>query len=330
MSRRPAHAFTLMELLVVIAIIVLIVSLLLPSLYNARRASKSAVCSSNLHQISLAWDQRRIDYATGLAQEKVALGWPGLMLPYLGNDTQVLICPEDDTPGAGTASIIVECYLSGSWYFDTDLNEGPLNAWLSQTQYDNAHLAESQNGWAPPGYVPDDQPNVHWVCLEDIRPDGGDRDFEDIVFKVTESPTELHLEVKKGGTNRIFNLLDTDRTPIRLDDGSDAMNVTTGDSATLPTGAASYGVNTQVWGKRSRTMLLALDYETSNADVAGPDAIDVWDDWTDNHGHLLFARHLNHTINTLWTDGTIRTSMTRQDLDPAISEQIEAQWLPQD
>jgi prepilin-type N-terminal cleavage/methylation domain-containing protein/prepilin-type processing-associated H-X9-DG protein len=47
--------FTLIELLVVIAIIALLLSVLIPSLKNAREMGKRAVCLSNLEQLSMAW-----------------------------------------------------------------------------------------------------------------------------------------------------------------------------------------------------------------------------------------------------------------------------------
>lgn len=55
------RGFTLPEMLAVVAIVVIILSLLLPSIRRAREIARRAVCSSNLHQLNLAARNYRTD-----------------------------------------------------------------------------------------------------------------------------------------------------------------------------------------------------------------------------------------------------------------------------
>lgn len=99
---RVALGFTLIELLVVIAIIALLVSILLPSLNQAKKLAKMAVCMSNLRSVSLAANLYCSDaeeYPTGSyfnmpmassMDETKAYGT--LLLPYIGG-ASALFCP---------------------------------------------------------------------------------------------------------------------------------------------------------------------------------------------------------------------------------------------
>lgn len=61
-NRNIKNGFTLIELLVVIAIIALLVSILLPSLNQARELAKKAVCMANLKNIGLASNMYSNEY----------------------------------------------------------------------------------------------------------------------------------------------------------------------------------------------------------------------------------------------------------------------------
>ncbi|MFC1781830.1 type II secretion system protein [Planctomycetota bacterium] len=55
MQTPKSRGFTLVEFLVVIAIIVLLLSILLPTMKAAREQGKRAVCLSNLKQLTFGW-----------------------------------------------------------------------------------------------------------------------------------------------------------------------------------------------------------------------------------------------------------------------------------
>jgi prepilin-type N-terminal cleavage/methylation domain-containing protein/prepilin-type processing-associated H-X9-DG protein len=128
MSRRKG--FTLVELLVVIGIIAVLISILLPTLGNARRAAQTVACASNARQIAMAiklFAQEHRGYMPAVSDKDwafqrdptrsiwvyrsgtnppVMLDWCSSLLPYLGvkgvewfpnagEKSKVFLCPSD-------------------------------------------------------------------------------------------------------------------------------------------------------------------------------------------------------------------------------------------
>lgn len=84
--------FTILELLVVISIIVLLASLILPALKNAKEKGKQSVCANNLRQCGIAVHSYAGDYNSFLPPARTTITggslnhniwWPDFLIPYL-------------------------------------------------------------------------------------------------------------------------------------------------------------------------------------------------------------------------------------------------------
>ena len=109
------YRFTLIELLVVIAIIAILASLLLPALNRARDMANMASCLGNCRQIGLGIAQYTNDFNSYLPRAtwsdtnaaKTGKSWSYVILPYVGNNTKIFLCPKDpfSVPAYGMAPL---------------------------------------------------------------------------------------------------------------------------------------------------------------------------------------------------------------------------------
>jgi prepilin-type N-terminal cleavage/methylation domain-containing protein/prepilin-type processing-associated H-X9-DG protein len=146
---RPREAFTLIELLVVVGIIALLLAMMLPSLFAARREAQRVVCQSNLKQVAFAW-RGYLDESRGWFPPRVAFadinygGLQGVLPVYQGRKLvnkhlklplvatkggEVFCCPSDNGGGVdpNTGEISPSFFRHyGTSYFTNPLLAGSV------------------------------------------------------------------------------------------------------------------------------------------------------------------------------------------------------------
>ena len=98
------QGFTLVELLVVVAIIATLISILLPTLGQARETARAAVCGSNQRQMAIAataYTAENHDWMNPLEDwwssdgEPVEITFRVILFPYVGYMPAVFDCPSE-------------------------------------------------------------------------------------------------------------------------------------------------------------------------------------------------------------------------------------------
>ena len=126
------QAFTLAETLVVVTVIVLLLSVLLPSLRFARESARISVCASNLHQLGVMILTYATDHngdlppypATATKPQRIHQDVAPILLNDYGASVDVFYCPSqrqsiEYPPGSGNIRPLADT-ATHEWCFFTD------------------------------------------------------------------------------------------------------------------------------------------------------------------------------------------------------------------
>ncbi len=97
--RTDNHGFTLIEMLVVISIIILLLGISLPAIYKSKKIARSVVCTSNLKQISIAYQAYNHDYKDEMFNYSYTFdkSWIARLSSYT-SWRELRFCPEATQP----------------------------------------------------------------------------------------------------------------------------------------------------------------------------------------------------------------------------------------
>lgn len=269
--------------------------------------------------------------------------------------------PEPEAPqNYSQLSELIELALGGNRY--VPLEEGPWVVKLSDTQVQAAQargylLGDGKRdlrGAMDTTYQPDSNSNVYWLCSEDVRPSGGDRDFNDTMIRVHDNGDgsyDLTLSGHTGGAHTLVTRPDH-QLVYALPRGSfyHDVQITVGTEEVEKNPEGIWQPETNPYTRRGPDgkpgrMVIVTNYGMPGESkflTYRPGAIALLDYgryvahgddcWTDpevdpnGDGVPAFARHEGR-INVLRVDGSVRL-MGPEEVNPAYPSVYRKYWLP--
>ncbi len=299
-------AFTLVELLVVTTIIGILMSLLLPAVQNVRSAGRKVTCANNLHQLGVAYQNRRSKLPNSPIDP---LQWPTELRTYYAEEGDILLCPD------GNDDDLTATYVPGMGFPELDgFSDSTSNGGLT-IPFDPTHsrvqLIE-QSDTVYELYF-EDSTDYDWdfAIRAERMADGNIQ-----ICKWHPSGTVFFHTILDASGQEVAGLPGTKRWPPSEPDGYACGTIPGGGVA-----ASHYGMNAAVpkFVRGNDEDVLILDYHKLVADVVGTSATDFWPD-------MVAPRH-HGDVNVLFFDGSVR-SKTPSEIDPSVPTLHNTHWKP--
>ncbi len=150
--RGRANGFTLIEILSVLAMIVILSSMLLPSLGRARAQAYKISCLSNMRQIGTGLQLYTDDHDSYLPPAQLpqtgspVYSWPTLMFSYVKSE-QIFVCPSGEE-----VKTLQDTVSPAKEYCGITTNDGSSSSVRKVNKLSYGRNLIPFNGWKTPGF----------------------------------------------------------------------------------------------------------------------------------------------------------------------------------